>query len=69
VRRLHYGAVEEAEGRGEPGRRRRGAGAGGRCGDGARPEVGDGPDRWAPPVGGCEGEEECWAAGQSWAAR
>jgi hypothetical protein len=20
---------------------------------GARPEVGDGPDRWAPPVGGC----------------
>jgi hypothetical protein len=34
-------------------------GCGGRRGEergGARPEVGDGPDRWAPPVGGCERE-------------
>jgi hypothetical protein len=47
-------------------RRRTGAGrpgtapgCGGRRGEergGARPEIGDGPDRWAPPVGGCEGE-------------
>jgi hypothetical protein len=34
-------------------------GCGGRRGEergGARPEVGDGPDRWAPPVGGYERE-------------
>jgi hypothetical protein len=50
-------------------------GCGGRRGEergGARPEVGDGPDRWAPPVGGSvreRGREGEWAAGQSWAAR
>jgi hypothetical protein len=46
-----YGAVEEVDGRGAAGnggegRRRRGE-EGGR-----RPEEGDDPDRWAPPVGG-----------------
>jgi hypothetical protein len=54
-----YGAVEEADGRGEAGRRR-GKPAAARCGQPwRRPEVGDGPDRWAPPVGGCvrEGRE------------
>jgi hypothetical protein len=34
------------------------------------PEVGDDPDRWAPPVGECvrEGRER-WAGGLSWAGR
>jgi hypothetical protein len=38
--------------------------AGGRAGEGwggARPEVEDGPDRWAPPVG--ERRERRWEAG------
>jgi hypothetical protein len=48
------------EGRRKPGRR---AGdVGGRrpawLGRRERPEVGDGPDRWAPPVGGCVRERE-----------
>jgi hypothetical protein len=38
VRRLHYGAVEEADGRGEPGRRRRVREAGGGAGEEGRPE-------------------------------
>jgi hypothetical protein len=46
---------EEVDERGEPGRRDGGAGSGaaarGRRG-GRGLEVEDGPDRWAPPVGG-----------------
>jgi hypothetical protein len=42
-------------------RRRRGRQAAG-AGKGAALEVGDGPDRWAPPVGGCEIERR-WEAG------
>ncbi len=35
-----------------------------------RPEVGDDPDRWAPPVGLHErGERAAAAAGPAWAAR
>jgi hypothetical protein len=50
--------VEEADGRGEPGRRDGDAGGGAAVGRKGRPEVGDDPDRWAPPVGGCVRERE-----------
>jgi hypothetical protein len=43
-------------------RRRDGAGGGAAVGRKGRPEEGDGPDRWAPPVGGCERERR-WEAG------
>jgi hypothetical protein len=48
---------------GEGGRGRRGGAGDGRRGrgeekGGGRLEVGDGPDRWAPPVGGCVKERE-----------
>jgi hypothetical protein len=56
VGRCLNGVVEEADGRGEPGRRDGGAGGGGAVGWTGRPVVGDDPDRWAPPVGGCERE-------------
>jgi hypothetical protein len=50
-------------GAGEGGRGRRGGAGDGRRGrgeekGGGRLEVGDGPDRWAPPVGGCVKERE-----------
>jgi hypothetical protein len=51
------GGVEEADGRGEPGRRRRVREAGGGAGEEGRPEDEDEPDRWAPPVGEREREE------------
>jgi hypothetical protein len=71
VRRRIEEGVEEVDGRGEPGRRRRGAGwpaaARGKKGR-ARPEVEGGADRWAPPVGdrvrereGREAERAAWA--------
>jgi hypothetical protein len=53
------GGEEAREGE-EAGRPGTAPGCGGRRGQergGARPEVGDGPDRWAPPVGGCEREK------------
>jgi hypothetical protein len=64
VRRRLDGVVEEAEGRGEPGRRQA-AGAAREKGL----EVGDGPDRWAPPVGGCVRERgrEAGAGRPAWA--
>jgi hypothetical protein len=40
-------------------------------GEGRRREVGDDPDRWAPPVGGREREERAglwWAESERWAA-
>jgi hypothetical protein len=54
------------EGARETGRRRGVAGHG----EMGAPEVGDDPDRWAPPVGECvrEGRER-WAGGLSWAGR
>jgi hypothetical protein len=67
-----YCAVGEADGRGAAGNSvgvRRPTAARGR--KGARPEVGDGPDRWAPPVGGREreevGEREAGGSGPAWA--
>jgi hypothetical protein len=62
ARRTHAQHLEGEEARdaGEaaPGcGRRRGRGEEG----GGRLEVGDGPDRWAPPVGGCVREREAGA--------
>jgi hypothetical protein len=65
VRRREWAAAHlrrKGRRRGEAGRRR-GKPAAARCGQPwRRPEVGDGPDRWAPPVGGCE-RERWWEAG------
>jgi hypothetical protein len=47
--------MEEADGRGAAGEAGKAGGGAGKKG-GRRPEEGDGPDRWAPPVGGCERE-------------
>jgi hypothetical protein len=62
MRRRHHGAVVEADGRGEPGRRRRVREAGGGAGKEGRLEDEDEPDRWAPPVG--ERERE-WREGRA----
>jgi hypothetical protein len=43
---------------GAEGARDGGAGGGAAVGRKGRPEVGDDPDRWAPPVGGCVRERE-----------
>jgi hypothetical protein len=53
--------AREREREGRPGRRAVVADGQGRMG---APEVGDDPDRWAPPVGECVGEgRKRWAGG------
>jgi hypothetical protein len=63
------GSMEEADGRGAAGEAGRRCGRPVRPGEGRRREVGDAPDMWAPPVGGCVGEREgggrWWACGIS----
>jgi hypothetical protein len=63
-RRLNARPVGRRSGAGRPGRPGRRGEAGGRAGEGrggARPEVEEAPDRWAPPVG--ERREERGEAG------